>query len=230
MPVRRAFHLTALLQRLREDTRAVVLIEFAYSLPILMLLAFSAIEATSLAIANMRVSQITMTVADNLSRAMQTVPVQDPELREVDINDALLGAKIQGGASVPILTKGRIVISSLNRRTDGNQQILWQRCKGELQGAESRYGVQGDRQGVKAGFTGMGTGTVIQAPAGSDVIFAEVTYKYQPLVGSWALGNFTIRREAAFLVRDTRKQIAPTNPSPAANRSNCGAGSYVSTF
>ena len=230
MPVMHALRLPALLRSLRQDTRAVVLIEFAYSLPILMLLAFTAIEATNLAIANMRVSQITMTVADNLSRAMQSVPVQNPELREVDINDAILGAKIQGGGSVPILTKGRVVISNLHRRTDGNQEILWQRCKGELQGAESKYGIQGDRQGVKAGFTGMGTGTVIQAPAGSDIIFAEITYQYQPLVGKWALGDFTIRREAAFLVRDSRRQIAPINPAPNANQSLCGAGTYNSTF
>jgi Flp pilus assembly protein TadG len=64
----------------------VALIEFAYSMPILMLLGFTGVELANLAIASMRVSQITMTVADNLSRAKQTVPLGLPQLREVDIN------------------------------------------------------------------------------------------------------------------------------------------------
>ena len=212
----------ALLTRLRADQRAVVIVEFANSLPILMALAFSSVELTNLAIANMRVSQITMGVADNLSRAMQSVPMQDPQLREVDINDALLGGDIQGGTAIPILTQGRIVLSSLHRNAAGNQTILWQRCKGMLTGGESRYGVQGATQGTTPGFTGMGASpNVVQAPDGTDVIFAEVTYNYRPIVGAWALGNFTIRRESAYLVRDNRERIAPINPAPAATASAC---------
>lgn len=215
------------LRRLRRDKQAVVVVEFAYSLPILMSLAFTSVELTNLAIANMRVSQITMAVADNLSRAMQAVPVNDPQLREVDINDALLGASIQGGTGVPILTRGRIVISNLNRNAGGNQNILWQRCKGTLTGAQSIYGVQGATQGTTPGFTGMGT-PVVTAPTGSDVIFAEVTYNYVPIVGTWALGTFRIRREAAYLVRDTRQQIAPINPNPSATVAACNT--FNSTF
>lgn len=217
------------LARLRADQRAVVIVEFAYSLPILMALAFSSVELTNLAIANMRVSQITMGVADNLSRAMQSVPMQDPQLREVDINDALLGGDIQGGTAIPILTHGRIVLSNLHRNAAGNQTILWQRCKGMLTGAESRYGVQGATQGTTPGFTGMGTSpNVVQAPDGTDVIFAEVTYNYRPIVGAWALGNFTIRRESAYLVRDNRERIAPINPNPRATESFCNV--YNSTW
>lgn len=221
--------LHAMLSRLRADQRAVVIVEFAYSLPILMALAFSSVELTNLAIANMRVSQITMGVADNLSRAMQSVPMNDPQLREVDINDALLGADIQGGTAVPILTQGRIVLSNLNRNAAGNQTILWQRCKGELTGAQSRYGVQGATQGTTPGFTGMGASpNVVQAPDGTDVIFAEVTYNYRPLVGAWALGTFTIRRESAYLVRDNRQRVAPINPAPTATESRCDT--YNSTW
>ena len=221
--------LRTLLARLRADQRAVVIVEFAYSLPILMALAFSSVELTNLAIANMRVSQITMGVADNLSRAMQSVPMSDPQLREVDINDALLGGDIQGGTAVPILTQGRIVVSSLSRNASGNQTILWQRCKGMLTGAQSRYGVQGATQGTTPGFTGMGASpNVVQAPDGSDVIFAEVTYNYRPLVGTWALGTFTIRRESAYLVRDNRQRVAPINPAPAATASACNV--YNSTW
>lgn len=200
---------------------AIILIEFAYSLPILMSLAFGSIELTNLAIANMRVSQIAMTTADNVSRALQSVNLNPPVLREVDINDALIGAQIQGGPRLDILGKGRIVLSSLQQNANSKQTIFWQRCKG-LVNAPSAYGVQGATQGTTAGFTGMGAGaTKVQAAANSAIIFAEVTYDYEPLVGAWALGTFRIRREAAYYVRDDRDLSDLENPNPQATVSNC---------
>ncbi len=210
------------LGRLRRDDRAIMLIEFAYSLPILMSLAFTSVELTNLAIANMRVSQIAMTVADNLSRAKQSVPLGLPQLREVDINDALLGARIQGGDRLNILSSGRIVVSSLQQNASNRQRIFWQRCKGALTGSNSAYGVEGATEGTTPGFTGMGAGaTRVQAAPGSAIIFAEVTYNYEPLVGAWALGNFRIRREAAYYVRDDRDLTQVYNPAPTATASSC---------
>ncbi len=219
------------LRALRRNNDAVVLVEFAYSLPILMLLAFTSIELANLAIANMRVSQIAMTVADNLSRAKQSVPLGLPQLREVDVNDALLGAKIQGGDNLKVLTNGRIVVSSLQKTASGatgKQKIFWQRCKGKLTVA-SAYGAQGAEEGVTPGFTGMGAGAnKVQAADASAIIFAEVTYNYAPLVGSWALGDFQIRREAAFYVRDDRDLSQIYNPSPTSPVADCNQ--YTDTF
>lgn len=209
------------LRTLGRSKDAIMLIEFAYSLPILMSLAFGSIELANLAVTNMRVSQIAMTVADNLSRAKQSVPLGLPQLREVDINDALLGAKIQGGNRLNILNNGRIVVSSLQQNASAKQRIYWQRCKGMLN-APSAYGVEGATQDTTAGFTGMGAGAnKVQAAPGSAIIFAEVTYNYEPLVGSWALGTFRIRREAAYYVRDDRDLTQVYNPSPAATASAC---------
>lgn len=215
------------LRSLWRNRDAIMLIEFAYALPVLMSLGFTSIEVANVAIANMRVNQVTMTVADNLSRAKQSVPLGLPRLREVDVNDALLGARIQGGDGVPILENGRIVVSSLQRNASGNQTISWQRCKGKLTGANSQYGAQGATQGTTAGFTGMGS-PVVQAESGSAIIFAEVTYRYKPLVGDWILGARTIRREAAFYVRDDRDLSQIYNPSPTAPVAACNL--YTSTF
>jgi len=217
-----------------RDRRAVIVIEFAYSLPLLMLLSFTSIEVGSLAVSNMRVSQIAMTVADNLSRAKQSVPLGLPELREVDINDALLGAKIQGGSTLNILNKGRIVVSSLQMDANSKQKIFWQRCKG-LKTVVSAYGVEGATEGTTPGFTGMGVGaSKVTAPAGSAIIFAEVNYTYEPVVGAWALGNFTLKKEAAFFVPDHRKTTGGQdingvfNPHPTATKSACNV--YNTSF
>lgn len=209
------------LRRLWRDREAVMLIEFAYSLPLLMLLAFSGLELTHLTIANTKVNQIAMTTADNVSRALQSIRLNPAVLREVDVNDALVGATIQAGDRMSILGKGRIILSSLQRDANGRQTILWQRCKGMLN-VTSAYGGQGATEGVTAGFTGMGASSPkVRADPGSAVIFAEVTYDYEPLVGAWALGNFRIRREAAFYVRDDRDLSRIDNPNPAASVSNC---------
>ena len=208
------------LRSLWRNSEAMMIVEFAYAMPVLMMLSFTSIELANLATTNMRVSQLTMTVADNLSRAMQSVPLANPQLREVDINDALLGAKIQSGG-LDIYGNGRVILSSLQRNGSNRQTIFWQRCKGTLQ-VNSRYGAQGATQNVTPGFTGMGESPVVQAPAGSAIIFAEVTYDYKPLVGSWALGNFQLRKEAAFFVRDERDlTTTPINPSPSATASAC---------
>ncbi|MBT2133667.1 pilus assembly protein [Croceibacterium sp. LX-88] len=217
------YRLPALLSRLKGDRSGVALIEFAFSLPLLMALGFTGVEVAGLAIANMRVSQIAMTVADNLSRAKQSVPLSLPQLREVDINDALLGARIQAGNSLEILEHGRIIVSSLQQTDAGLQTIAWQRCKGKLNVA-SKYGVEGATQPETGtgGFQGMGTGsTRVQAEAKSAVMFAEVSYDYHPIFGEWVLGKIRIRREAAFYVRDDRDLTQIYNTEPEASASTC---------
>lgn len=218
------------LSRLRRNERGLALIEFAYSMPILMLLGFTGVEIANLAIANMRVSQIAMTVADNLSRAKQSVPLGLPQLREVDINDTLLGARIQGGDTLALLSNGRIIVSSLQRNAAGRQTIAWQRCKGVLN-VTSAYGAQGTTQPTTGtgGFQGMGSGANrVQAEANSAIVFAEVVYDYEPLFGDWLLGAIRLRREAAFYVRDDRDLTQVYNPNPAATAAACNV--FNSTF
>ncbi len=211
------------------DQTGAVIIEFAYTVPLFVLLSMTALELVNLALANMRVSQIAMTVSDNLSRAKTTVPLGLPRLREVDVNDTLMGADLQASTLFDVLGNGRIIVSSLQRNSSGQQVIAWQRCKGALNVA-SLYGVQGATQPSTgtSGFQGMGRASArIQAPANSAIIFAEVTYDYQPIIGEWLIGTFRLRREAAFFVRDDRDLVGGSqsngmyNPAPTAVPSSC---------
>jgi hypothetical protein len=232
---RKAF--TNFTRRLLKSQRGAVIVEFAYTLPLFMLFAVTALEIVNLAVTNMRVSMIAMTVADNLSRAKQAVPLGLPQLREVDINDALLGAGIQAGERMPLYPQGRIIVSSLQQNSSGRQTIKWQRCKGVLN-RTSAYGAQGATQPSSgtSGFQGMGTGsTRVRAEPNSAVIFAEVVYDYRPIFGDWVLGNIELRKEAAFYVRDDRDITGTTavpdsvyNPNPTATRSACNV--FNSTF
>lgn len=218
-------------KKLRHCESGTTLIEFAYILPFYVILSFTGIEVASLAITNARVSQITMTVADNMSRIAESVSLTAPQLREVDINDTLLGARIQGGTGLPLFENGRVIVSSLQRNSAGRQTIKWQRCKGLLN-VVSAYGIEGATQPnapATTGFQGMGTGASrVQAEANSAVIFVEITYTYKPLVASSLIGPRTLRKEAAFYVRDDRDLSQNYNPNPASSVSTCNL--YNTTF
>ena len=233
---RAAGKLSALRRCLACDQSGAVIIEFAFTVPIFVLLSLTALELVNLALAHMRVSQISMTVADNLSRAKTSVNLGLPRLREVDVNDTLLGASIQGSSIFNVLENGRIVVSSLQRNSAGRQTIAWQRCKGTLRVA-SQYGAQGATQpnSGTAGFQGMGRSSdLVKAEPNSAIIFAEVTYDYQPIIGEWLLGTFRLRKEAAFYVRDDRDLTGGTtapgmyNPNPAATIAACNV--YNASF
>jgi hypothetical protein len=223
-------------RKLRASESGVTVVEFAYTLPIFVAFGCIGIETANYAIQNMRASLIAMTVADNMSRAKQSVPLGLPQLREVDINDALIGARIQAGNRLQIYENGRIIVSSLQQDSSGRQWLAWQRCKGKLV-RNSLYGVQGDRQPASGGggFQGMGTGSArVRAEPNSAIIFAEVVFNYQPIMTNYFFGNREIRREAAYYVRDDRDLTGgPTangvyNPSPTASVAACNL--YNSTF
>lgn len=213
-------------QRLKGDKSGIAIIEFAYCLPIFFTLGLTATEISSLAIVNTKVSQIAMSVADNLSRAKQAVPLGLPQLREHDINDAFIGANLQG-EELDIYRHGRMIVSSLQQNPSGGQWIKWQRCKG-LRNVTSSYGVENTGQ-TGTGFAGMGpVGGRVTAEPGTAIIFVEFTYQYQPVVFSIAvMGPVVLREETAFYVRDDRDLSQVYNPSPAVTRSACNVFSLT---
>jgi Flp pilus assembly protein TadG len=215
-------HMT--LQKLRDDISGTIIVEFAYCLPIFMGLGMAGIEIGNMATTNMKLSQITMSVADNLSRAKQDVALGLPQFREHDINDALKGAQIQSG-SMNIWTNGRIIVSGLQQNSAGGQWIAWQRCKG-VKNIASAYGVEGTGKTGTA-FTGMGASPKVTAPAGSAIIFVEVNYTYQPLISNSFFGTKVMKKESAFYVRDDLDLVGGPdlngvwNPNPTATKATC---------
>ncbi len=205
-------------RRLKSNS-GFALTEFAYCLPIFTGLGLAGTEIANLAMVNMRVSQVAMAVADNLSRAKQSVQLSLPQLREHDINDAFIGANLQG-EELRVLRNGRIVASSLQQNASGGQWIAWQRCKGQRL-VNSSYGPEGTGA-TGTSFPGMGTGTRrVAASPGTAIIFVEFTYAYQPIVAGSILGPITLREETAFFVRDDRDLTRVHNPTPSVTRSLC---------
>ena len=202
-------HNLSLLRRrwrdLRDDHRGVALIEFAISLPVLLILCMAGLETANLALAHMRLSQIAMLVADNAARVRTSID-------EADVNEIMVGAELTSD-KLALQQNGRIILSSLEPNglsaPNEGQTIRWQRCWGN--GAfPSSYGVAGDGKTNASLKDGMGPGTTadkkIKAGTGTAVMFVEVAYRYQPLVTDALFGPKVIRYTSAFNVRERTDQ------------------------
>ena len=199
--------------RLRADTSGLALIEFAYSLPVLMGLGAVGIEVSNMALARMKISQIAVTLADNMSQIGVQNSLAQTQVSETDVNDAFVSVDRQDG-NMNIAQNGRIIVSSLERNASGGQWIHWQRCKG-VKNYPSSYGNAGDGA-TGTSFLGMGpTGSRATAPAGGAVMFVEIRYDYQPLFGQGFFPAERFSYRAAFTVRDSRDLTQIYNPGGA---------------
>lgn len=189
--------------RLRRSIAGVAAVEFALSLPVMLSLGLWGAELGNLAITHMRISQLAMQLADNGSRIGDVSMLESLRIYESDINDMLVGAKIQSG-KLDLFEHGRVIISSLEvvPSSESTQYIHWQRCMGKRI-VQSAYGSEGT--GLDGSLKGMGPlGEEVTAAKGDAVIFVEISYEYQPLVSSRFVPNTIISTTATFNVRDDR--------------------------
>lgn len=229
-PDRRTAAASAFARRLWRNRSGVALIEFAFSLPIVLGIGMYGVETANLALTNLRISQIALSLADNASRVGTMSTLNTVQLREVDLNDVFQATRLQG-AGIKLTTFGRVILSSLENPS-GTQNIHWQRCIGLMRGTgyDSSYGTTTTSAGTDATTGNAGTaapngmgdaGEMVIAPSGSGVMFVEINYLYQPVVGSWLFGTPRIHYIASFIVRDNRDFSQLYNPAPTAARATC---------
>ena len=206
-------------RRLARSVRATVLIEMAFSIPLLVLLGFGGLEIANLTLINTRISQIGLNTADNASRIAAGSNLAQPQVREIDVNEVFTGVKKQAGG-LDFKNRGRIILSSLEQNKEGGQWIHWQRCYGNMKVA-SAFGPEGTGA-TGTNFKGMGPkGKEVTAVSGTAVMFVEVVYQYKPLLyGKW-LGPKTIRSSAAFNIREPRDLREGFNPTPTGTVASC---------
>lgn len=207
-------------RRLARDCGGTSVIELAFALPILMTLGLGLSELAAFAIAQTRINQVAISVADNASRAKQSIVFGSPQMREYDVNETFRAARLQF-PGLDLERDGHIVLSSLETNDTGGQWIHWQRCFGNAALGGSQYGPE-DTGKTGSGFPGMGPAAArIVAEPNAAIMFAEVTLTYRPMFLNYFMGNQTIRKSAAMYVRDDRDLTQLYNPDPAAPVSNC---------
>lgn len=223
--------------RFAVEARGTAVLEFALGSPLVLAIGLYGLEIANQALTVMKINQIALTLADNASRVGFATSSTTVQLRELDINDVLQGARLQG-AGIDLAKNGRVTVSSLEyvqQSYDSSpvQRIHWQRCMGAKSGAEyeSRYatsknaGTSADEadKGTDVPL-GVGSGTeTINAPLRSGVMYVELNYGYQPIFGDLMVKPRVIRQTASFIVRDKRDFAQVYNPisSPSTPRATC---------
>lgn len=207
------------------DKRGLALIEFAFTLPLMLSISLVGAELTNYITVRMQVSQLALHIADNASRIGSGGQLQVKTIQEADINDLFIGANYQSG-DLNLKANGRVILSSLEPMANPNKtdryKIRWQRCFGERPYA-SRY----DKD--KTNIPGMGDpGRLVKAPDGGQTMFVELVYRYKPLVGNEIVADYLpdldIVEHASMLVRDTRDTtVGPEGikPTPGVTASLC---------
>ena len=216
MQLKRSTESVTNLKRLAADTQAIAMIEMAFMLPILLVLSIAGMELANVMLMHSKVSNTALTLADNASRIAAGSVLSKPQVRDVDIYDVFLGASRSAG-SMDMQNRGRIILSSLELNAQNGQWIHWQRCYGALPLA-SAYGPQGTGE-TGTGFRGMGPrNKEIKAGLGNAIMFAEVSYRYEPLlINALPSEMMRIDYEAAFAVRDDRDTASGIQSTGAPN-------------
>jgi len=215
--------LAASFHRLRRDESGLALMEFAFTLPLILAMGGYGGELSNYALTQMRVSQIALNLADNASRVGVDSGLQTVQLREADINDVFAASRLEG-AGVNLTTYGRVTLSSLEGQSDGKQLLHWQRCIGlkSDSGYGSSYGNAGSGDTGIYVTGGMGDADAkVVSPPSSGVMFVEINYEYQPLFGKLFMKPTKIHYIASFIVRDKRDFTKVWNPAPTATASTC---------
>ena len=202
----------SLFKKLRASEEAVALIEFAYMLPILLILGLGGVELVNIAMVNTRLSQMAIALSDNASRVKANVGGAIT-IREADINDVFYAVETTG-QTIRFKQHGRAILSSLETNASNGQWVRWQRCYGDL-GYTPVYGrVDDGKTGTSYGGMGPADARVTVEP-NEAIMYVEMAYDYQPM---WFSGFGPIRmvKNAAFYVRDTRDlSKGVSNPAPA---------------
>lgn len=221
-------------RRLSRSTSGVAMTEFALAFPFILGVGLMGVEVANRVLVQMKVSQLANQIADNASRIGEQDVLEDRKIYESDLNDLFYGAELQGGGAIDLYEHGRVILSSLQvvPDTDDQQYIHWQRCVGN-KNATSSYGEQGDGQDAND-FPGMGpSGEEVIAFEDGAVMFVEISYDYQPLIGlPFTFDDGAINVIASYTVRADRDlsqvyQKDSVNPDPVATCSTYGGVSFA---
>lgn len=191
-------------RRFGRDTSGLALLEFAFSLPILLTMSLTGAELTNYIITRMRVSQIALQLADNSARMGSGSQLESKKVYESDINDLLIGANFQAG-ELNLFANGRVIVSSVEPHptTANKYRIRWQRCQGTMTSWVSSYGTPVTATSVDGVGPGPASRQIIAPPDGV-TMFVEVRYRYQPLIKTSLSPTSEINEVASMMVRDRR--------------------------
>jgi Flp pilus assembly protein TadG len=173
-------------RELAGDASGLAYIEFAFSITLLLLMFFGAIEISRYFLIIQTVEKTIATVTDVTAQSDPTIsPLTDAQLT------AMFGAVPEMMDPYSFNTNGIIILSDVSQAS-GVTTVNWQVCGGGTLSKPSKIGTVGGSATLPTGFT---------LNDGQEVIFGEIYYNYSPILAQDVISAALLYRTAIYLPR-----------------------------
>ena len=155
-----------------------VAVEFALTLPVLMLLMLGSVEMARFVILHQKVDRVAVTTSDLVSRA--------ETIKESELDDIFEAADfVAQPFDLPNL--GIVIVSAITNEDGSGARIAWQRRGNGAASHASQIGTQGGAASLSADF---------EVREGETAIIAEVFYDFEPFLSELIVEPQTLYRRA----------------------------------
>jgi Flp pilus assembly protein TadG len=155
-----------------------VAVEFALTLPVLMLLMLGSAEMARFVILHQKVDRVAVTTSDLVSRA--------ETIKESELDDIFAAAEfVAQPFDLPSL--GIVIVSAITNEDGSGARVAWQRSGGGFASHTSQIGTQGGAATLSADF---------EVREGETAIIAEVFYDFEPFLSELIVEPQTLYRRA----------------------------------
>lgn len=188
----RSRYIQKLLRRLLQQPHGIAVVEFAITLPVLIVLFMGVIDVTRYILIVQKTEKLANTVADVTA---QSATITQATLNQVFLASSDIMSPYTMGAN------GRVIVSSLYREVGENQaKVNWRYEGGGTLSATSKIGAVGATPVMPTGFT---------FDERENVIAAEVYFRFTPLLNNPWFGTTTVYRAAYYGPRFGALTTAP---------------------
>jgi TadE-like protein len=160
-----------------------VAVEFALTLPVLMLLMLGSAEMARFVILHQKVDRVAVTTSDLVARA--------ETIKESELDDIFLAAEfVARPFDLPNL--GVVIVSAVTNADGSGATVAWQRSGGGSASHSSQIGIEGGAASLGADF---------EVREGETAIIAEVFYEFEPFLSELIVEPQTLYRRAHYRPR-----------------------------
>jgi len=154
-----------LLRRLRRDRRGSALVEFALTLPVLILLGIGGLDFVTYLLLQQKLQNAAFSLADLAAR--------DKTLSVAQLDNIFMSVQ-HVTRPFDFAANGRATVTGISATADNKPKVYWQRSGAGSINAASRIGSPGGNATLPKDLS---------IKAGETIIAAELTYDFEPLFG-----------------------------------------------
>lgn len=161
-----------------RNARANVAVEFALTLPVLLLMFLASAELGRFVLLHQKVDRVAVTISDLVARA--------ETIRESELDD-IFNAAAQVAEPFDLGGRGRVVVSSVINADGEGATIAWQRTGAGSFSVTSNIGTEGTAATLPADF---------DVREGETAIISEVFFDFEPFLSSLIVAPQVLYRRA----------------------------------